>query len=270
MKIALAIEYDGSAFRGWQAQACGQTVQNTLQQALAQVAQENITTTAAGRTDAGVHAALMPVHFNSNAKRQPSMWVRGCNAHLPATVKVLWATPVQENFHARYSAQRRYYQYILLNRPTPPGLFANAIGYCHADLDVPAMRRAARSLRGEYDFSAFRAAACQAKTSVRQLHYLRIRQRGQWIVFDFCGNGFLHHMIRNIVGALLYVGRKRRSVPWLRELRLSGDRTLAPPTAAASGLYFNGASYEQQHQLPSCYRPAPLPLAGGRSVQQVS
>lgn len=258
MKIALALEYNGAAFHGLQMQASVATVQGAVQTALSQVADEPITLFAAGRTDAGVHAALLPAHFQTTRKRQPSAWVKGGNALLPPAVKILWAKPVAESFHARHSAQRRSYQYLLLNRAAPPGLLAQHAGYCPAPLSAAAMRHAARYLRGERDFSAFRAASCQAKSARRQLYHLRIKKKDDLFVFDFCGNGFLHHMLRNIIGALLEVGRGRRPPQWTAQLLASRNRALAPPTAAAAGLYFTGADYPPRYKLPPCHRPAPF------------
>lgn len=252
MKIALAIEYHGAAFCGWQSQRGGQAVQDAVQHALTQVAEHAVTVHAAGRTDAGVHATLMPAHFETPLQRQPSAWQRGANAHLPPAVKVLWAKPVTAAFHARHHAERRYYQYLLLNRDTPPALFMHSAGHCHVALDLQAMRAAAAHLLGEHDFSAFRAAACQAKTPVRHLHSLHIAKHGDWVVFNFCGNGFLHHMVRNIVGTLLYVGRGRQPPGWTAELLRAKDRTQAAPTATAAGLYFNGAQYNACYKLPPC------------------
>lgn len=261
MKVALALEYDGSPFHGWQSQPGGQTVQDHVERALSAVAGHAVRVYAAGRTDAGVHAALMPAHFETEVRRQPSAWVKGGNAHLPATIKMLWAKPVRSHFHARHSSQRRYYQYILLNQPTPPALLHSHAGHCPQPLELAAMRQAARFLRGEHDFSAFRAAACQAKSPRRHLYHLRIRRRGCWLIFDFCGNGFLHHMVRNIVGALLYVGRQRQPPQWIRALLAAGDRNLSAPTAAAAGLYFNGALYDATYRLPPAVRGCPLPVA---------
>lgn len=262
MRIALAIEYNGAALRGWQSQPCGQTVQDSIEQALGEIAQQKIAVQAAGRTDAGVHAALMPAHFDPPDRLQPSAWVQGANAHLPAAVKILWAAPVATDFHARHSAERRYYQYILLNRPVRPALLAAAAGHCHVALDVGAMRRAARFLRGEHDFSSFRAASCQAKTTVRHLYHLHIQKSGGWIVFNFCGNAFLHHMVRNIVGALVAIGRGRQPPQWMRDLLAAGDRTQCAPTAAAAGLYFSGALYSRRYRLPPCRSAAPLGKGG--------
>ena len=258
MKIALALEYNGASFHGWQSQPGGNTLQDAVEQALSQVAGEQIRVHAAGRTDAGVHATLMPAHFETGIKRQASAWVNGGNACLPPPVKILWAKPVAAAFHARFHAERRYYRYILLNRATPPALLGTMVGYCHIPLDIAAMRQASRYLRGEHDFSTFRAAACQAKTAVRQLYQLRIRKKDDWVIFDFCGNAFLHHMLRNIVGTLLVVGRKRQPPRWLRDLLTAGDRTLAAPTMAANGLYFTGAEYHSRYRLPPCYRATPL------------
>lgn len=260
-KLAIAIEYRGTAYHGWQSQPNGATVQDAVERALSQIAQSPIRVFAAGRTDAGVHATLMPAHFVGPASRQPTAWLRGANAHLPRDIKLLWARRVRDDFHARHRAASRHYQYLLQNRPQKPGLFSDLMGHCHVPLDLSAMRLAARHLRGEHDFSAFRASSCQAKTPIRRLHHIRIAKRGDIVIFHFHGNGFLHHMTRNIVGALLDVGRGRRPPPWLRTLRQTGDRTQAPPTAPAAGLYFCGAEYPPLHTqpLPPTLQFPPLP-----------
>ena len=258
----MKIEYDGADFRGWQSQRCKQTVQDTIEQALSKIAGHPLDVCAAGRTDAGVHATLMPAHFQTTMRRPPSAWVHGANAHLPPAARLLWAHPVAADFHARHCAQRRYYQYVLLNRPISPGLLQTAAGHCPFPLDIPAMQRAARYLRGEHDFSSFRAASCQAKKTVRQLYELRIQKNGDWIVFNFCGNGFLHHMVRNIVGALLHIGRRQQPPQWLRTMLAARNRRLLPPTAAAAGLYFSGAHYAAIYRLPTCIAPVPIGRIG--------
>src|SRR5262245_5904749 len=199
-RIALGLEYDGSRFLGWQTQAGGGAVQDALEPALAAIAAAPVGVTAAGRTDRGVHARAQVVHFDTSAERPDSAWVRGVNALLPDSVAVLWSQRVPEDFHARYSARSRTYRYVLLNRPVRPALAARYAGWHHAPLDVEAMRAAAASLLGEHDFSAFRAAECQAKSPVRTLHELRIERSGERIDFVLRANAWLQHMVRNIVG----------------------------------------------------------------------
>ncbi|MGH8687692.1 MAG: tRNA pseudouridine(38-40) synthase TruA [Burkholderiales bacterium] len=256
MRIALALEYDGSRFLGWQTQPGGGTVQDALQSALSAIASEAIATTCAGRTDRGVHARRQVVHFDTGVARPDGAWVRGANALLPESVAVQWAMPVPPDFHARYSALARTYRYVLVNRSVRPALAARHAGWCHAPLDLAAMREAARHLTGEHDFSAFRSAECQAKTPVRTVHSLDIERDGERIEFVLRANAFLHHMVRNIVGTLVYVGRGRHSPGWAGELLASRDRALAAPTFAAEGLYLERVEYAARWGLPEGARDA--------------
>lgn len=260
MRIALGIEYDGRAFSGWQTQPHGNTVQDRLNQALSQIAGHNITTLAAGRTDAGVHAAMQVVHFDSQITRPLNAWVRGVNAHLPPTVAVVWAREVDEGFHARFSAFSRSYSYFLLTHPVRPCLLAGKVGWYHQPLDVDAMRQAAAVLLGVHDFSSFRAAECQAKSPVKSLQQLDISEEGGLIRFDLLADAFLHHMVRNIVGALVYVGKGSLTTADLDALLAAEDRTRAPPTFMPDGLYLTGVGYPAPYQLPSQAEPARLAL----------
>ncbi len=244
MRYALGIEYDGRGFCGWQSQAGGGAVQDAVERALSIVADAPVRVVCAGRTDAGVHALEQIVHFDTESRRPDNAWVRGVNAHLPPSVAVCWAQEVPQDFHARFSALGRRYRYLLLNRPQRPGLQAGRIGWYHRPLDAPAMARAAALLLGEHDFSAFRAAECQAKSPVRQLRVADVARRGELIVFDFAANAFLHHMVRNIVGALVDVGKGGRPVEWIADLLACRDRRCAAPTFAAAGLYFAGVDYD--------------------------
>lgn len=254
MRIALALEYDGSRFLGWQTQPGGGTVQDTLEAALATIAGERIQLTCAGRTDRGVHALEQVVHFDVAAQRPESAWVRGVNALLPESVAVQWAREVPAEFHARYAARARTYRYVLVNRAVRPALAARHAGWFHLPLDVAAMRAAARHLRGEHDFSAFRSAECQAKTPVRTLLGLDIEARGERIDFVLRANAFLHHMVRNIVGTLVYVGKGKHPPAWAGEVLESRDRARAAPTFAAEGLYLERVEYEARWELPQQQR----------------
>jgi tRNA pseudouridine38-40 synthase len=215
---------------------------------------------AAGRTDAGVHATSQIVHFDAVAERPLTAWVRGVNAHLPGSASVLWAHPVADDFHARFAAQARHYTYLLLVRPERPALNAGRVGWYHRGLDLAALRAGAAALVGTHDFSAFRAAECQAKSPVKTLARLDVATAGPLIRFDFSANAFLQHMIRNIVGALVYVGAGRQPPAWIGELLAARDRTLAAPTFAADGLYFTGADYDARFGLPPTRRDVALPV----------
>ena len=250
LRIVLGMEYDGSAFCGWQTQpqACG--VQDALDRALAAVSGERIVTACAGRTDAGVHALAQVVHFDTAAQRPLSAWTRGANALLPEGISVNWAKQVPENFHARFSATGRRYVYWLLNRPQRPGLLHQRVGWFHQTLDIDAMRRAVPCMIGEHDFSAFRAAECQAKTPVKVLRELNISRRSEMIRFEFAADAFLQHMVRNIVGSLVYIGGGRQPPEWLDELMQSRDRTRAAPTFSPAGLYLAAVEYDTKWALP--------------------
>jgi tRNA pseudouridine38-40 synthase len=244
------VEYEGSAFCGWQTQpqACG--VQDSLDGALSEVAGERVVTACAGRTDARVHALAQVVHFDTDAQRPLSAWIRGANALLPEAVSVNWAKQVGEDFHARFSATGRRYVYWLLSRPQRPGLLHNRVGWFHQTLDVDAMRRAARCLIGEHDFTAFRASECQAKSPVKVLRELQIIRRDETIRFEFAADAFLQHMVRNIVGSLVYVGCGRQSSEWMDALLQSRDRTRAAPPFSPAGLYLAAVDYDAAWALP--------------------
>jgi tRNA pseudouridine38-40 synthase len=249
MRIALGLEYEGSGFCGWQSQADGGAVQNVLESALSIVADAPTRVVCAGRTDAGVHALAQVVHFDTDAVRPDTAWVRGVNAHLPASVAVRWAQPVSDEFHARFSARGRHYRYLLLNRAERPGLMARRVGWFHRQLDADVMAAAAALLLGEHDFSAFRAAECQAKSPVKILRRADVRRRDDLLVFDFEASAFLHHMVRNIVGALVYVGKGAHPPAWIGEILTGRDRARAAPTFEACGLYFAGVDYDPAWQL---------------------
>ncbi|MEO8346063.1 MAG: tRNA pseudouridine(38-40) synthase TruA [Betaproteobacteria bacterium] len=258
MRLALAVEYSGHAFCGFQSQSSGCGVQDALQDAVGEIAGHPVTVIAAGRTDAGVHAVSQIVHFETEARRPDSAWVRGVNSHLPVAAAVLWAQPVAEDFHARFAATARHYTYMLLTRAERPGLLARFVGWYHHSLDVGAMRTAAGQLLGTHDFSAFRAAECQAKSPVKTVSRIDVQQQGPFIRFDFSANAFLHHMIRNFVGALIHVGAGKRDPSWIAELLAARDRTRAAPTFAADGLYFSGATYDARFGLPPTVRVVTL------------
>lgn len=251
MRLALGIEYDGSRFLGWQTQPGGGAVQDALEPALSGIAGEPIAVTCAGRTDRGVHALEQVVHFDTGAKRPLSAWVRGVNATLPESVAVLWAHEVPDQFHARYGATSRTYRYILLNRAVRPALAARYAGWFHAPLDVPAMREAAGHLVGEHDYSSFRSSECQAKSPVRTVQELRIEQCDERIDFVVRANAFLHHMVRNLVGLLVYVGKGKHPPQWAAVVLAARDRRVAAPTFAPEGLYLEQVEYEPGWQLPT-------------------
>lgn len=261
MRFALGIEYDGALFAGWQTQLHANTVQDVLERALTAVADRPVATVCAGRTDAGVHAQMQVVHFDVEVSRPDSAWVRGTNTKLPPSVAVTWVRPVADDFHARFSALRRRYRYLLLNHPVRSALLHGKVGWYHVPLNVDLMRVAAASLLGEHDFSAFRSSECQAKSPIRTLRHLEISVQGDLIVFDLEANAFLHHMVRNLIGALVYVGNGRQSPRWIAELLASRDRSKGARTFDAAGLYLVGVDYEPRWSLPSAGRMMPPSLA---------
>ena len=251
VRIALGLEYDGSRFCGWQSQSSGCGVQDVLERAISDIASEAVRVIAAGRTDTGVHASAQVVHFDTLANRPDSAWVRGVNALLPESVAVLWAAIVPAEFHARFSAQSRRYRYVLLNHPVRPALQSGKIGWHHVPLDVEKMNEAASYLLGQHDFSAFRAAECQAKSPIKHIYEAAIARHGDRVVFDFHANAFLHHMVRNIVGCLVYVVTGKHDPVWLKGILEGHDRQHAAPTFAPDGLYLAGIGYDAKWQLPS-------------------
>jgi tRNA pseudouridine38-40 synthase len=258
MRIALGLEYDGAGYCGWQSQAGGCGVQDNLERALQQMAGHALRVTAAGRTDAGVHAIGQVAHFDTMTARPLTAWVRGINAMLPKTIRVLWAQEVDQQFHARFDACWRSYQYLLVNQQVAPAILAGKAGWFHLPLNITAMQAAANYLVGEHDFSAFRAAECQAKSPIKQLQRAKVQQTGHSIIFDFRANAFLHHQVRNMVGALIYVGKGYYPPDYMQQLLQSRDRTLSPPTFAPDGLYLTGVGYDAKWGLPETGRSLSL------------
>ena len=264
MKFAIGVSYCGAGMEGWQSQPSGNTVQDHLARALSKIGGEPIAVTGAGRTDAGVHASAQVAHFETSMERSDSAWVRGANSLLPDGIAVQWATPVAADFHARYSALSRTYRYVLYNHPIRPALLAGRTGWFHLPLDLERMRKAVDCLVGEHDFSTFRSAECQAKTPVRIMQSARIRASGAYFLFDFTANAFLHHMVRNIVGCLVYIGKGNQPPQWISELIAAQDRRLAAPTFSADGLYLFGVRYDARWSLPAFPPMMPFDLESGR------
>lgn len=251
-RIALGIEYDGSAYSGWQQQAHARSVQGTLQASLAAIAGHEVHLCAAGRTDAGVHALLQVAHFDTSVLRPEHAWTLGGTAGAPDDVSVLWSREVPEDFHARYSALSRTYLYRILNRRIRPAIDRQRVCWIRRPLDAPSMHRAAQQLLGERDFSSFRAAECQSSTSMRRLSAVDVLRMGAEVRVLVTANAFLHHMVRNIVGSLLLVGSGQRVEGWLVDVLESRDRTRAGPTAPPQGLYLAGVEYPAGFALPCC------------------
>lgn len=258
-RIAVGIEYDGSAYAGWQVQPGVPTLQQVTEGALARIAAEPVQLTCAGRTDAGVHAFGQVAHFDTHARRTSRAWILGANSELPADVNVSWAVPVPGHFHARYSAEARTYRYVILNRLARSALTASRAAWIHRPLDHERMGEAAQLLLGEHDFSAFRAAECQSKSPVRRLERLEVGRRGDWLYIEATANAFLHHMMRNIAGLLIAIGKGKAPVVWAQEVLLGRDRRRAAATAPAAGLYLLTVRYPAAFALPvSAPGTAPL------------
>lgn len=256
MRVALGIEYDGRGYHGWQLQDGVETVQGRVEAALSRVADGPVRVICAGRTDTGVHAAGQVVHFDAPVERSERAWVFGANANLPKDVSVLWARPVPADFHARFSALRRRYRYVIFTRPVRPTWLQHRVSWEYRALDAERMAEGARHLIGEHDFSAYRALACQAKSPVRTLYRLDVRRQGPFVFLELEANAFLHHMVRNIAGVLMSIGAGEREPEWAREVLETRDRTLGGVTAPPWGLYFQAVSYPEAFEIPQL-SPAP-------------
>lgn len=250
-RYALGVAYNGTQYQGWQSQNGGKTVQDKLEQALAQfVAQPSINTLCAGRTDAGVHGLMQVVHFDSHVQREETSWIRGTNRYLPDDIGVQWARRVPANFHARASALSRRYAYVVLESPVRPSVDAGKVGWVFRPMSLEPMQRAAEALLGEHDFTSFRAAQCQAHSPVKLMKRVDIERRGSYWRFEFEASAFLHHMIRNIMGCLVAIGIGQRPPQWMSEVIAARSREAAAPTFSPQGLYFLGPTYDPEFQLP--------------------
>lgn len=251
MRLALGVSYRGRGYQGWQSQPGGRTIQDHLEQALSRFADQPLTTICAGRTDAGVHALNQVVHLDTGLQRESASWVRGTNRYLPRDIAVQWCMPVEPDFHARNAARGRRYRYLLLESPVRPALEVGLAGWVFRPLDGDAMQRAAATLIGQHDFSAFRSSQCQSPSPVKTLRALTVQQRGAYWRFDFDASAFLHHMVRNIMGCLVAVGSGAKPVAWMGDVLASRDRRVAAPTFAPDGLYFTGPYYDDRHAIPA-------------------
>jgi tRNA pseudouridine38-40 synthase len=249
-RLAAGVEYDGSEFFGWQVQSHARSIQSTLNAAISTVANETLTTAAAGRTDTGVHACGQVVHFDSVARRSEYAWLRGINSNLPADIAIQWVRAVPADFHARYSALARSYRYVILNRPVRSALDRHRAWQVRVPIDAALMQMAARHLIGEHDFSSFRAAGCQSKNPVRRIEALEVVRHGEHVVIEVRANGFLYHMVRNIVGSLVRAGSGEAEPGWLGEVLALKDRRVAAPTAPSAGLFLAAVHYPGAFALP--------------------
>ena len=250
MRIAIGIEYDGTAYNGWQRQSHGVGVQTVIENALSKIANESIETICAGRTDSGVHAIAQVVHFDSKVKRTMRNWLFGINSNLPDDVNACWAKIVDQNFHARFSAISRSYRYLILNKSVRSSLHRNRAWWIHRPLNEFDMQRAADHLLGKHDFSAFRAAGCRASTPIREISNIRINRDGDWIAIDVTANAFLQHMVRNIAGLLATIGQGEANSALVREVLESCDRKKGGVAAPAHGLTLMKIDYPDKFDLP--------------------
>jgi len=259
----VGIEYDGSNFAGWQTQQSLRTIQGFLERALSGVAAEPVSVIGAGRTDAGVHARWQVAHFDTCASRSLRGWVLGANTQLPSDVSVLWARPVPAHFHARYSAEARTYRYVILNRGSRSALASQRAAWIYRSLDHERMAEAAPTLCGLHDFSAFRSSECQSRSPIRHLERLTVERQGDWVLIEATANAFLHHMMRNLAGLLIAIGRGDAAPSWAREVLEGRDRTRAAATAPAEGLYLWAVRYPAPFGLPDPWRESGPSLAPG-------
>jgi tRNA pseudouridine38-40 synthase len=250
MRVAVGVEYDGRGFHGWESQARGRTVQSALELALSRVADAPVRTVCAGRTDARVHGLAQVAHFDTGAERSDRAWVFGANSNLPKDVSVLWSLRAAPDFHARFSATARHYRYVILNRPMRPAALHGRVAWECRALDATRMAAAAATLLGEHDFSAFRAAGCQARSPVRTVHRLDVTRDGDFVLLEVSANAFLQHMVRNLAGVLMAIGMGRQPIHWARQVLEGRDRRRGGVTAPPDGLYFTGVDYPVGFGIP--------------------
>ena len=250
MRIALGLEYDGTAYNGWQRQRTGEGVQARVEEALAKVADENIEVICAGRTDTGVHALGQVVHFDTNSERDSRGWLLGANSNLPEDVSVVWACLVDDSFHARFSATSRSYRYHILNRLERSALHRHRAWWVYDPLDAERMHAAAQALVGKHDFSAYRAAGCQASTPNREITVISVAREGNWVTLDVTANAFLQRMVRNITGTLVAIGRGDESVDWAEKVLAGQDRQQGGAAAPPYGLTLVRVDYPDEFDLP--------------------
>lgn len=252
---AMGVEYIGTAYGGWQAQTSVRSVQTEVEAALSKIANHPLRVVCAGRTDAGVHAYQQVVHFDCEAERSAYAWILGANSLMPKDVSLRWAQPVSSDFSARYSAAARHYRYVIHNHSARSALLHQRAAFWPQLLDAAAMQRAAQAFIGEHDFTAFRSSRCQSKTSVRFMRSINLFRAGDFVVMDICANAFLHHMVRNIIGALAEVGLGEQPESWIAEVLAGRDRTKAGLNAPPGGLYFVGPEYPAEFGLPAPPKP---------------
>ncbi|QBY05295.1 tRNA pseudouridine(38-40) synthase TruA [Thalassotalea sp. HSM 43] len=257
MRFALGIEYDGSNYCGWQRQNHVNSVQQELEKALSKVVNQPTEVICAGRTDTGVHGTGQVIHFESPVDRQERAWTLGVNTNLPKDIVVKWGKRVDDDFHARFSATARQYKYIIYNSPCRPAIFHKGLSFCYYPLDEKLMHQAAQQLVGTHDFTSYRTVHCQANSPLRTVLHCNVSRVGSYVIVDIKANAFLHHMVRNIVGSLMRVGRRVESIEWISEVLAQRNRCMAGITAPSGGLYFVDVDYPEHFNIP---KPEPGPL----------
>jgi len=263
MRYALGIEYDGAAFFGWQRQSHAASVQQSVEKALAVVANHPLTVICAGRTDTGVHARGQVVHFDSPSERSERQWILGINSNLPGAVRILWIRKVDDSFHARFGAHSRSYQYRILNRWVRPAIGVSYLAWCRYFLDDKRMNAAAQCLLGKHDFSAFRSSGCSAQHAIREVTNISVSRQDDMVTIDITANAFLYHMVRNIAGSLIAVGQNEKSIEWFETVFQGQDRKLAGVTAESQGLCFMNVRYDAKYALPEQEEPFPFAKGDG-------
>ena len=250
-RIALGVEYDGTNYFGYQKQkSTKQTIQGSLEESISRVADHKVKTFCSGRTDAGVHAFMQVLHFDTKATRSSIEWSRGINSYLPKDIRVLWAKEIDESFHARFSATKRFYIYNILNDPTPSALWAHRSLYIPIRLDMQSMKKASKYLLGEHDFSSFRGSGCQSKSPIRNIHEIKISRKDDFVTLEFTANAFLLHMVRIIVGTLIMVGKKEIQPKEVDKILKQKNRKISGKTVNSSGLFFLGPCYPKKYKVP--------------------
>ena len=252
-RVALVVEYNGRAYHGWETQKTGPTVQAALEQALSRIATEPVRTICAGRTDSGVHARAQVIHFDCNFVRPEKAWLMGTNTHLPDDIVVRWAGQVSRDFHARFSARRRRYRYVIYNHRVAPGIVRGLVTWECRALNAARMAEGAAYLLGRHDFEAYRARSCQSKTAIRTLYDCRVTAADDYILIDVEANAFLQHMVRNIAGVLMHIGMGKREPRWALQVLQGRDRALGGVTAPPDGLYLDAVFYPDAFQIPSVF-----------------
>lgn len=267
---AACVEYNGANYYGWQIQPeTEKSVQTWVERALSHVADESISVVCAGRTDTGVHATAQIIHFETSAPRDARAFTLGANTQLPDDVSMVWAHPVHEEFHARFSARWRRYHYVIQTSPTRPAIYASQVTHVHHPVDWRAVAQASDHLVGMHDFTSLRSVHCQAPNPIREVHFARWYSLGDLKVLDLQANAFLHHMVRNVVGTLLEVGRGKRAPESIPKLLSAKDRAQAGITAPANGLHLVGVGYEPGIELPETLRFPSTSLGVVAMCQQI-